>query len=176
MAYRYGAQSRAVQATAHPLLREIFETVLTRHDHALTDGVRLREEQQRLFNKGRTQIRGDSDYDHMPREPGGLSWALDVKPWVGGKELVVPEPDAIQRICKAGDAIAFLEAMRRAYLQWGRFAGLVFEVAAPLIHAHNLQHPDAKLRLVSGMDWNGNLNIMETGFLDAPHWVLREAP
>src|SRR3972149_4976113 len=103
MSFQFGERSLAVRGTLHPHLRNIFDAVLAQHDHALEHGARSPVEQQAAFEPGRSQKRGANPAGPVaasPRAPrgedgkptpAGLSWAVDVWPWVKGKRLEAPD-------------------------------------------------------------------------------------
>jgi hypothetical protein len=179
----YGTRSLAVRETLHPHLREIFEAVLDRHDHALEHGARSPVEQQAAFDSGHSQKHGINpdgtvaDYPHAPRDadgepdPGGTSWAVDVWPWVKSRRLEVLDiPDLIRRV-EAGDAAAFVKSALLGYMQFAYFIRLVQDVAIAYFDAQR-QITGERWRLKSGADWNMDGDITDTGFLDAPHFEL----
>ena len=179
----YGKSSRAVRETLHPHLRNIFDAVLAEHDHALEKGARSPVEQQAAKERGSSQKRGVNpdgtvaDYPHAPRgedgkpTPAGLSWAVDVWPWVKGKRLEAPDvPDIIRRV-QAGDAAAYVKRALLGYMQFAFFIRLVLDAASDYFEAHRLATGE-RWRLQSGSDWNMDGDITDTSFLDAPHFML----
>ena len=179
----YGARSLAVRETLHPHLRNIFDAVLFRHDHALERGARSPVEQQEALRTGHSQKRGINadgtvaDYPHAPRDmdgkpdPSGLSWAADAWPWVKGKRLEAPDVPEIIRRVPAGDAAAYVKKALLGYMQFAYFIRLVLGVAEDYFRADEITTGE-HWRLKSGSDWNMDGDITDTGFLDAPHFNL----
>ena len=173
----------AVRNTLHPHLRNIFDAVLARHDHALEHGARSPSDQQAAFTSGHSEKRGINDdgtvadYPHAPRgddgqpDPGGMSWAVDAWPWVKGQRLETPDVRDIIRRVQAGDAAAYAKKAVLGYMQFAYFIRLVLDAAEDYFNAHELTTGE-RWRLKSGSDWNMDGDITDTGFLDAPHFQL----
>lgn len=163
MAYSYSSHSSGVQEGLHVVLQGLFVYVLEQHDHRLEVGVRSREVQHKVFASGNSTVSGAGDYPHMPRDQdgeedqeNGISWAVDVTPYVDGKPL---DPK------KFGDD-------PWATSRWAYFAGIVFGEANNYLRAHaNATGEHYRIR------WGGNFDrdaeILEEGtWKDAYHFEL----
>ncbi len=76
----YGKKSADKLSTCHPALRLLFNAVIQRVDCSILQGVRGREEQDRLFKEGRSQKQWP-DSKHNVEIEGELSNAVDVAPY-----------------------------------------------------------------------------------------------
>lgn len=80
--HQYGQGSLTALKGVHPDLVMLFKEVLKEIDHTVIQGLRSREEQDRLFAEGKSKVKGDS-----PGAKHVLGLALDVAPY----PVVFPE-------------------------------------------------------------------------------------
>lgn len=80
--YGWSSSSRQVLEELHPDLRRILEVVILYYDVKLLEGIRSKEEQNRLadMDPPRTTLRWP-DSNHNVEEPGDLSTAVDLAPY-----------------------------------------------------------------------------------------------
>jgi len=72
----FGKRSRRNLSEAHPSLQKLFNEVIQVIDCAVIEGVREKEEQDRLFESGKSKVRWPaSKHNSVP------SCAVDVIPW-----------------------------------------------------------------------------------------------
>lgn len=57
MSNKYSAKSQSKLAQCHPLLQKVFNRVLEFTDHTIITGHRSKEEQNRLFAEGKSQLK-----------------------------------------------------------------------------------------------------------------------
>ena len=106
--HQYGQGSLAALKGVHPNLVSLFKEVLVEIDHTIIQGLRTKEEQDRLFKEGKSKLRGD---DSGAKHVRGL--AIDAAPY----PVVFPEN------CKTqGERI-------KAYGRFYFFAGYVLAKA-----------------------------------------------
>lgn len=76
MGFSYGKRSLAQRATCHPLLVQLFDSVLEEADHSLICGHRGRIEQEAAYKTGASKAKwGQSNHNFYP------SLAVDVMPF-----------------------------------------------------------------------------------------------
>lgn len=76
MAYKFGSRSKKNLLTTHPKLQSLFTEVILHVDCAILCGVRDRNDQNRLYYEGRSQlVWPNSKHNKVP------SFAVDVVPW-----------------------------------------------------------------------------------------------
>lgn len=180
MAYRFSQHSQRELGTLHPQLREILETVIVTDDFRVDQGGRTPDEQQAMFEDGRTTLPGYVDghpnpkANHLTHEDG-WSYAADIWPYVGGRRVNVPEWAEIERRVQAGDARQWLQDAVGAYAQFSWLMRKVKEVAYPILEAHR-QITNDRYVVRFGLDWDGDGEILtDQGFDDYPHVELRRA-
>ena len=78
----FGRRSEQRLITCHESLRLLFRTVVQARDCAIVCGRRGRDEQERAFDQGLSQLHYP-DSNHNAEEPE-LSRAVDVAPWIAG--------------------------------------------------------------------------------------------
>ena len=72
----YGARSRKNLDECHPMLQKLFEEAIKHYDCSITCGHRNKEDQDALFDQGRSQVRyPQGKHNHIP------SLAVDVAPY-----------------------------------------------------------------------------------------------
>ena len=174
--YHYGSGSRTNRATIHQHLKNIFDEVLLKHDHSMTCGARQPDAQQDLFKNKRSQVPGRlpngevNNYPHMPRGEDGLSWAVDVWPYIDNRALIVQDYSVIRQSIFQGAENKYLVKVLGQYCQFAFFAGLVTEIASD--YFDKIGNP---FRLIWGGNWNEDATILvDQGFDDFPHWELVE--
>lgn len=57
MSNKYSKKSQSKLAQCHPLLQKVFNRVLEFTDHTIITGLRSKEEQNRLFAEGKSQLK-----------------------------------------------------------------------------------------------------------------------
>lgn len=73
---KYGTRSRNNLATAHPELQRLFNEVIKYYDCSILCGHRTKEEQEKVYNEGRSKVRWpNSKHNANP------SKAVDAVPW-----------------------------------------------------------------------------------------------
>lgn len=84
MSFSFGKRSRARLAGVHPDLRRVMERAIaeTPLDFTILEGVRSPPRQRKLFAEGATATLNSR---HLPHPSDGLSRAVDVAPYVGGR-------------------------------------------------------------------------------------------
>ncbi len=84
--FKYGRSSIKRLDTIHPLLRQIFINVLNFGimDISILYGVRSREDQNKLFEKGLSKLKWPKS-KHNILETGAKSLAVDAAPFINGK-------------------------------------------------------------------------------------------
>ena len=102
--HQYGKGSLVALKGVHPDLVRLFEDVLKEIDHTIIQGLRTKEEQDRLFNEGKSKLKGN---DPSAKHVYGL--AVDVAPY----PVIFPENTKTR-----GDLI-------KAYGRFYFFAGFV---------------------------------------------------
>ena len=172
--HNYGTNSMLHRGTTSMHLRNIFDEVLPKHDHSVTCGSRIPDDQQEFYKTGRSKVPGRtpngevSPYPHMPREGG--AWAIDVWPYIDGRALVVPDYSKIREAIFQGEDNAFLQNAIGRYCQFAFFAAIVLETAEDYFHTMR-SDDDANYRLVWGGNWDEDSTILtDQGFDDFPHF------
>lgn len=77
MSFKFSKSSREKLNTAHPLLQRLFERVIKGYDCSIIYGVRMPDEQQRLFKQGLSKTLNSK---HLPQSDG-WAHAVDVAPY-----------------------------------------------------------------------------------------------
>ncbi len=150
---KYSSKSRRNLDTCDPRLVEVFEAVLVVFDHSINEGARTMERQRELFAAKRTKTLNSN---HIPKEPGGLSRAVDVLPYPNSWNF---ETELLEAY-KEGDldtAKRILHGIQR----WALFAGHVLMAASML-----------GIKLRWGGDWDGDKDLADQNFDDWPHFEL----
>ncbi len=155
----FGRASSGRLATAHPVLRDLFERVVETHDCTIVEAIRSEEQQREYLERGVSQT---MDSWHLPRDErtgkrvtGGVAWAMDVAPypieWTNETRFRV----------FGGFVLAFFQALKEE--------GLTFTDATGAEWAY------ADYYLRWGGDWNRNWRYDDQSFNDLPHFELRLA-
>jgi peptidoglycan L-alanyl-D-glutamate endopeptidase CwlK len=84
MSFSFGRRSQERLATVHPDLQRVFNRAirLTEVDFAIWEGRRTVKRQRELYNAGASRTMRSR---HLPHLSDGLSRAVDVAPFVGGR-------------------------------------------------------------------------------------------
>jgi peptidoglycan L-alanyl-D-glutamate endopeptidase CwlK len=128
---KFGANSQRHFDTLHPDLQKVLSEAIKHFDFAITCGHRGKEEQDKAFAEGKSQLEWpDGQHNKMP------SRAVDVAPYVNG-------------------------------ILWNDVEG--FTLLAGIIKGISVMM-GVKLRV--GVDWDGDLIVIEHSFKDRPHIEL----
>lgn len=85
---RFSLKSQDRLNTCHPLLQELFNSVVKEYDCAVIEGHRARRKQNQLYLGGKSKVKWpDSKHNIMPSE------GVDVAPWIKGKGIPWKEPN-----------------------------------------------------------------------------------
>lgn len=148
MPYQLGAKSKRRLGTCHPVLQEIVRGAIlyTPMDFTVLYGWRSEEEQNALFEEGRSKLRWpESKHNHVGLGGSPLSLAVDIAPWY-------PEP---------------------LHVRWNQpeefrwLAGFVMGIGEPIAR-------QSGFTLRWGGDWDRDGDHRDQTFMDLPHLELVE--
>jgi peptidoglycan L-alanyl-D-glutamate endopeptidase CwlK len=150
--FKFGARLLAELEGVHPAMVAFAHKTLelSTQDFGVYDGLRTREEQMEILNKGSSTTMNSK---HL-RQPDGFGHAVDLVPWIAGKYRWEWPPGYV--IAEAARRAA--EALKIRVRWGGHWAELTGTTASPeaLVMAY------VKSRKKLGKD----------SFLDAPHFEL----
>ena len=146
MPFSFGSRSKERLATCHPVLQQILSAAIlyTPMDFTVLFGYRGQEEQNRLYEEGRSKLRyPDSKHNKTGADGRQESHAVDVAPWY---------PDA-------------------PHIRWNRpdefrwLAGFIMGVGESIARSEGFT-------LRWGGDWDRDGNHHDQSFMDLPHIEL----
>ena len=143
--------SRSKLITAHPDLQRLFNEVIKHWDCTITCGSRTEEEQEQLFEKGRTTV-------HFPnsKHNGSPSKAIDVVPYPINYKF----EGELKKAAKAENWDEYNKCLHNIE-EWAYFIGFVKGIA---------QIMGIKIRV--GADWDSDHQMSDQRFDDWPHVEL----
>lgn len=159
----FGRKSESVKATLNPFLAALCDNVVEYFDISLINGLRLRPEQNRLYDLGLSQKKWPDSKHNVKDEdapfPDNLSMAVDVTPYP------IPEgwgdlrsQNAFARDLEWKERVKFYQMVAIFKYEWARmqktYAGM----------------QGYKLRF--GADWDGDNDYRDQGFDDLNHIEL----
>jgi len=147
MEFSYSDKSLNNLKTCHPELQLLFKEVLKYQDHTILQGHRGKEDQEKAFEEGKTQL-------HFPYGNHNA--------WPSNAVDAVPYP-----IDFAEDPSYTVEKKHLVLARFYWFAGFVFGIAEGLYTKGLMKH---KIRW--GGDWKGHLDFTDQTFNDLPHFEL----
>ena len=150
---QFGAKSLAQLATCHPDLQKILRAAIPHVDFTVLEGKRSEEQQRRNVEK---KVSKTMESKHVyPLD--GPSRAVDVAPY----PLDWPDFTQLKAIAKA-DVFAAIYKEIKDMCRFYRLIGYLEAVA---------QQQGVAIRV--GIDWDGDGDIHDQTFDDAPHIELR---
>lgn len=160
--YTYSAHSIAQRATLHPILQAACDDVLDQHDYRIEIGARTPERQMDAFKGGTSKDDpSDGKYPHMTR-PDGTCWAMDVTPYVDGKQL---------------NAALFGKDIWET-CAWVYFCGMMMYALDEHCRRHNARN-GTLFKPRWGGNWSRDARILDKSdrrFVDAFHFEIEERP
>lgn len=147
----YSDSSQRKLFSCHRDLQSVFLFIIDWYDHTIVSGQRTEQEQQYLYDLGRSTLRG-SESKHVRRP---VSLAVDAAPWIPGVGIPWPQPDDSREIR--------YDKLQYFYL----FAGLVMGVARLKRVRGEISH-----RFRWGGDWDGDWDLSDNRFDDLCHFEL----
>lgn len=141
---KYSAVSQANVNECTPGLQKVFNFVIKHWDNIVTDGGRTLQEQQLNVLRGVSQTLNSR---HLLCKKCGKSHAIDSMPYPTDWKAIEKGIAAIKKVDPGMQTV-------EAYM----YVGFVQGVAAAF-----------GVKLSSGVDWDGDRELSEHGFIDLPH-------
>ena len=149
--YKFSKTSQKKLETCHTDIQKILNELIKFYDFSVIYGIRTTEEQQRLFNEGKSKLDGitkKSKHQGKIDEYGNIvSYAVDIMPYKKGYNAF------------SGDMYDNL----RFYFMMGCVKGIAENLYEKGIITHKVRF---------GLDWDGDNIYSDQTFHDLPHFEL----
>ena len=156
---KYGERSEKNLSGVHPTIQKVFRQVLlSGYDHSIICGVRSKEDQEKAYQEGNSEVNWPNSYHNLPPYKGepveklrtSINW-----PYLRSKHSF------------AVDAMPYFST--KPHIDWGdleaiaKFAGFVLGIASAMGIPH----------FGWGGDWNNNNRVKDERFKDMPHFMWK---